>query len=507
MSRYLLPVKISLAKIEPATCFWAAVALAATVPVWIVRYPSIQDLPVHLASIRVIHDFHDARYGFDQQYVLSLGRTQYVLYYLLASALAYLLGVVKANTVLMCVYLGGTPLAVRALLRALGKDERLALFSVPLLPNPMFMFGLLPFLLGIPTFIYALSVAVRYFEEPTRARGVWLAILTAALFHSHFFPFALFGLGFAFMFPWTSPRRWLLAGAPVVPALLLAGRWALFTDAGRLTTGVLHPTDADKVAPLNAAIPGAYPWLLDMWKDGSDDVLLILTVVSAILVTGMAQGDPDRSVKAARPYTLLPIACIAFYFLLGERHGYIWLVAQRFPILCFFSAIPLLRMPRGVRGWICSALVLGLGVGSTVNTCKHFIAFQRDEVGDIDGAIDAMEPRKRVVALIYDKWSKITNYAPFLHFGSYYQLEKGGTVQFSFAGYPHWPFDYLPGHYPPPGRVPRENWEWSPEQVPIEEVYPYYDYVLTRGSGFTPPPGTFRIKWQGDRWTVWERAR
>ena len=101
----------------------------ATAPAWIVRYPPIQDLPIHLAATRVVHSMGDGAYGFDQDFVLTLGRTQYVIYYILASLLSYVVGVTKANIVLMCVYLGGTPLALRSLLRALGKDELDCLFG------------------------------------------------------------------------------------------------------------------------------------------------------------------------------------------------------------------------------------------------------------------------------------------------------------------------------------------------------------------------------------------
>ena len=65
----------------------------------------------------------------------------------------------------------GLGLALRELLRALGKDERLCLFVVPILVNMMFMFGLFPFLLGIPIMFWALATSVRYFEDPTRDRG------------------------------------------------------------------------------------------------------------------------------------------------------------------------------------------------------------------------------------------------------------------------------------------------------------------------------------------------
>jgi hypothetical protein len=102
------------------------------------------------------------------------------------------------------------------------------------------------------------------------------------------------------------------------------------------------------------------------------------------------------------------------------------------------------------------------------------------------------------------------NFAPFLHFGSYYQAQRGGAVEFSYAGYVHWPFDFKSHTYPPPNPtmppgLARDRWEWLPEQVSApQELAPWYDYVLTRGSGFRPPPGTFHQVWHGDRWSVWK---
>ncbi len=490
---------------DKTTLLWIAVAIMASAPAWIVKYPPIQDLPFHLATIRVVHDLHNPAYGFDHDFVLTLGRTQYVIYYLIASLLAYVLGVVNANIVLMCCYLGGTPLALRELLKALGKDERLALLVIPLLTNVMFLFGLLPFLLGIPIMFWALATAVRHFEHPSPRTALLLAVLAAALFYSHVFPFGIFGLGFALMFPWTKPRRWLAAGAPTVPALLLLARWTLFTPAGQLSRGALFPGPGDGVQPLDAAIPGAYQWLTNVWHDTSDEAILIALVMTSMLLVGLAQGDRDRSSPLSRLYALLPIVCVVFYFSLGEGHGYIWLISQRFPILCMMCGIPLLRMPQGLRGYAATGLAFAVAAASTVNTCKHFIQFQLEEVGDIDGAIEHMDPKKHVAALIYDRGSNVTNWAPFLHFGSYYQLQKGGVVEFTYAGYAHWPFDFKPGRYPPPGDGPaRHRWEWTPEQVGMDELYPYYDYVLTRGNGFRPSNG-FHVAWRGDRWTVWAK--
>ncbi len=488
------------------TWFYLAVAVLASAPAWIVKYPPIEDLPFHIAATRVIRSYSDPAYGFQEHFKLTFGRTQYVVYYLIASALSLVFGVVKANIVLMSVYLGGTVLALRELLRALGRDERLCLLVVPLLYNVMFFFGLLPFLLGIPTMFFALATSVRYFENPEPKRGLLLAVLASLLFYSHVFPFGIFGLGFAAMFPWTRPRRWIGAGLPVVPALLLLMRWTLGTDAGKLSRGALTPSAEDGVQPINQALPGVFQWLTDIFHDVSDERVLVYFFVLIVLLLGLSAGDRDRAKPVAIPYVLLPLACIFFYFTLGQGHGYIWLISQRFPILFLMTAIPLLRMPEGLRGQAATLGMLALGIQASVNTCQHFIRFQLEEVGDLDGAIAEIPANKKVAALIFDKSSSIVNFAPFLHFGSYYQAEKGGVIQFTYAGYAHWPFDFREGKYPPPGGAARPRWEWTPEQVSVKnELAPYYDYVLVRGNNFAAPPGTFRQKWRGDRWSVWER--
>jgi hypothetical protein len=491
---------------ERGTLFYLAVAFVVSAPAWIVKHPPLQDLPFHLATIRIIRSFHDAAYGFDKDFVLSLGRTQYVVYYLLAAVLSPFVGLVGANVILVSTYLGGTVLALRELLRALGKDERLCLFVAPVLVNILFVYGLMQFLFGIPVMLWALATAVRHFEAPTRRTTVLLAVLSLVLFYSHIFPFGIFVLGFLAMFPWEAPRRWLRAAAPTLPAALVVVWWLAFTEAGRLVFGAATDNKNDPHKLPDQAILDLPNWFTNVFRDNTDEYVLIALVLLVLAALGLSQGERDRTKPVARRYVLLPMLSVVLYFLLPEGHGYIWLIAQRFPLLFAITAIPLLRFPSGSRGVALTALLLALDLGSTVNTCQHFIRFEREEVGDIDRAIEEMEPRSRVCALIYDKGSQVMVNQPFMHFGSYYQVERGGIIEFTYAGYAHWPVDFKPGHYPPPGGPARQRWEWTPEQVPMSEVYPYYDYVLTRGSGFRPPQGTYRPKWHSGRWTVWEKG-
>jgi len=495
------PIRLGM---RTSTWFYLAVAIMASAPAWIVRYPPLEDLPFHLATLRVVHSYSDPAYGFARDFFLNLAGTQYALYYVVGSALAYVLGVAYAGVAMSCLYLGGTVLALRALLVALRKDERLTLFVVPLLVNVMFLYGLMPFMSGIPLMFLGLAVAVRYIEEPTRGRGAALAILALTLFYTHVVPYALFGIGFAALFPWTSPRKWLPVTAAVAPSLLAVLWWVALSPQGKESAGALgaafsHPPYVEAMARLPR-------WSIDVFRDTTDEWHFIAWIVIGLLALGLSQGDRDLAKPAARALVVVPMACTVLYFVTGSQLGDVWLLSERFPVPGLMSVVPLMRMPRGARGLLVTALALALGVSSTVNVCQHFVRFQLDEVGDFDGAIDAMEPRKNVAALIYDKGSAIVNDVPFLHFGSYYQAQKGGVIQFSNSGALYWPVRFKPGHYPPPGVRPRLRWEWTPELVPIQELYPYYDYVLTRGSGFTPPPGTFHLVWRGRKWSVFGRV-
>jgi hypothetical protein len=508
VARVRLP--LPLVRVRPQTAFrvalYALVALIATAPAWIVEHPPLQDLPFHVATLRLIHDFHNPAFGFADVYQLNLLRTEYLLYYVVGDVLAYLMGVKAANVGMMCLYLGGMPVAMGALLRALGKDERLCLFVVPLSVNVMFCFGLLPFVFGFPLMLASLAVAVRHFDKPTRKTGVALGVLTLLTFFAHVLPFALFGVACLALFPWTRPRRWIPSAAPLALGLALVAWWVLGSKAGGGALENLKNTHP--FAPVDGALQQFLRWSVNVFRDPSDETWFVGLVVLALVALGLSAGDRDAAEPVARGWFLVPVTCIVGYLSLGDMLGDVWMFGQRFAVPALFTTVPLLRMPRGARGLFVTAAALSVALGSTLNVCTHFIKFEREEVGELDDAIALMQPRKHVAGLIYDKGSGVMSdlYAPFLHFVSYYQVEKGGVVQFAYTGFPHWPVQYQDGKYPPPGTVPRLRWEWTPEQVPITELYPYYDYVLTRGSGFNPPPGSFHVAWRGGRWTVWQRA-
>ncbi len=70
-------------------------------------------------------------YGVSHYFGIELGRTQYLAWYFLVDWLAYLMPLETAARVVFSLYAVGLPLSLAALLRAHGRDPRVALLAAP----------------------------------------------------------------------------------------------------------------------------------------------------------------------------------------------------------------------------------------------------------------------------------------------------------------------------------------------------------------------------------------
>jgi hypothetical protein len=218
-------------------------------------------------------------------------------------------------------------------------------------------------------------------------------------------------------------------------------------------------------------------------------------------------SQPSEPAWRVKGYWVLPVVCFLLY-LTGERsRGPIWPLCQRYMQLGALLAVPLLGMPTTPRRRrAATAAIVATGLVCIANSAWHFVLFNR-EVGDLPDALTQMDPNKHVAALIYWPHAKSTRFWPFLHFGSYYQAEKGGVVDFSFAGYDQWPLSFRKGRFPLYDGPATPRWEFFPRDVVSHQpLDTYFDYALVRDRGDAPIPTGFRLRWRGSRWEVFERT-
>lgn len=487
---------------------FGAVALYAAWPVWCVEHPPIQDLPQHLAAVRVLASYGDPDLAFAQYFTIDLTRTQYLAYYLAAIVLSWPLGVVLANKLLIAIAIVATPYSMRSLLRALGRDERLALFVVPLTWNAHLILGFMNFIAAIPLMLVGLAIAVRLREAWSLRRAILLGAVTFVCFYTHVVPFAFLGLGAALVAigeGWKETgKRWL----PLVPPALAALVWSQLSPAGQSTvTAASGQGDrASFVEPMQAfhEIP---MWLTDVLGESLDEKLLFAFFVVLALAAVTGGGGSERPLARDAWRRIAPFGPLAgvLYFVTPAGYDWIWPINARFALMALVFLVPALPRARGLWGAIVLASVVTLSVASTSEVTRAFVAFETDEVGELDGMIAQMPKGARVAGLIFDRGSRHVKYSPFIHSVAWAQAENGGAVMFTFADFPQSPFTFREDRRPP--RVP-PRWEWMPQAVDPARDLAWFDYVLVRGGpGRIASQPQFSLVASSGPWRVYRHAR
>jgi hypothetical protein len=496
---------------------FAALALAAAAPIWLVKHPPIQDLPQHLAAIRVLHDYSDPAFGFQQYFHIHVGRTQYLTYYVLTHLLAYPLGVFAANKVVFTATILGLPYSLRALLGALGRDQRIALFALPLAWNAHLVLGFVNFAAALPLMLFGIALAVRLRFDWDPRRAIALAVVALATFYTHVVPFGFLALGVTLVALGGEPKLMGQRLAPLLPATLGMLAWAVKSPAAKAVFGASQLSEAS-VSPeyhsFSRSLQDLGLWLFDVLKSEIDEQLLVvwglLLVVALVLGVGggppAAERDEDDALRAAlvRRLALLgPLAFVA-YFIAPAAYDWVWPINARFPVIGV--AFLLLAWPAlpARAAWPVYAAV---GLVSALFFREVAVAFQRserEERADADAAIASIPMGRRVAGLIWDRESRFVRWSPYLHGAAMYQASRGGAVMFTFAEYPQSPFSFRSDNRPP--KVPR-RWEWAPFFVrPVPDL-DWFEYVLTRGDTdrMKAYSDSFELSYDGSRWKVWRR--
>jgi hypothetical protein len=492
---------------------FAALVLASALPLWLVSYPPLQDLPQHLAAIRVIHSLHDPQFGLEQYFTLDLFRTQYLTYYLIGHLLAYPFGLVLANQLFLTATLWAGPYAMRRLLGALGRDQRLAFFVLPLTYNAHLILGFFNFLAAIALTLYGLALAIELRRNPKTGRVWGLALLALLTFYTHVVPFGFLALGMVVIALGRDLRALLRGLVPLIPSLLGAALWLFKSPAGEATRTAAALSAGGQTLqlqfqPWQPAWQWVPTWLTDVWQEPIGKQLLeawaLLFIVAIALGIGRSSAVDRQQIGLRWRLALLAPLAVLGYWVLPDSYDWIWPIAPRFPLLAAIFMIPVLPSPRWKGSSVIFLAVAVVAALQFYQAGRAFMAFEREEVGDLDQAIAAIPPAQRVAGLIWQRGSRFVKFSPFIHAVAYYQAQKGGAVMFTFADFAHSPFRFREDRRPP--RVyPR--WEWTPERVDPARDLSWYDYILMRGTAFRVSRlrSAFEPVYIGQRWTVWKK--
>jgi len=468
---------------------FVATVIFAGVTFWFAPRLPITDLPQHAAQVAVWHDLLLGTSKWQPLlYVNYL--TPYMTGYSLALLLSFIMPVSTALKLVLALAYYSFVAACVALRKRLGGDRRMDWLFIPGFFGFAYVLGFYTFLVAAPIGVLFVLLAYRFADRPTPALGVVLFLADLVLFFSH---------GLVFLFANCIGGILLLQRRPQLTRLLPAmlpyvaiGLWCMFYALVHLRFEGVSST----------GLPGvSWGW------DPSRLYFLIFSI-----------GLPFGHAQAGNIFALLVVLMLAAPLLLGARLNWCapeafvplgvtllvwalvptavpaagtWFIYQRFALflLPFYGLI--FRAPDSTPRCVLCRLWLPLlcWVALAIHA-ERLLAFTKESAA-FDDVLAATQPGHRALGVIFNSASAAAGSdGAYLHFPLWYQAEKGGFVDFNFAGFQQQVVRYRPDRVPPVFGTSAWAWnpgrgiDWTQDQASI------YRYFFVRRE-VPLPPGYF----------------
>lgn len=495
---------------------FVALALVTLMPIWLVEYLPLLDLPNHLAAIAVWHYHDDPRWDFARYYDLNLVPLPYWAHYYTVHLLTYLTRSVEvANKIFLTAYALAVPTAALVFARRFGRSPWLALFAFPLVWNFNLADGFIAYCAGFAAVPLVLVLVDRHCERPTWASALAVVLLGSLTYFFHLLAYALFlvcaGLLVLVQPRPLAPRLLAVRGLPVLSCAGI-GLWALrhanrmhfhrVTGAGRL---LIHDWMASTLSQLPDRLVDVLPGSLDEWLV----VVLALSWLGLAVTAARARAAEDEAPARGALHAWGVEACflgaLGLYLVAPrsmQKPFYWHMINGRFVVaVAFFGTLSLRgRIVGWRRLWLAPvALMTLLYVGALG---RAFRGFNRDAAG-FDEVVAQIPRGKQVLTMILRPMGDAhVNVSAFNQFPAYVQIHHGGYNFYNFA-------DGFPLKYR--FRLPAPPWSHA-EQFSWQGDSWGWDYFLTFREGWEFSPmkqpladGKVRLVAQAGAWRLYQK--
>ena len=435
------------------------------VPLWAFDYLPMVDLPQNAAQVAIWQRWDDGAFPYSD--LLAVNRaTPYLLAYVLAYALALVMPVATAFKLLVSAGILGVPFATLLLLRESRGNPWWVFVCFPVGFSFNFYWGFVNYVIATPLALLFVVAALRYAERPTWRRGLGLFLFVQLMFVAHVILFGLCGLLAAAIVLLRAPSfkaalvRWL----PLVAALPVCVAWLYNTRSSDAMTR--EPTAWEhgwrRLPELVSLVVGLPP-----------GAVALLSAALLAAIPFLLGARPSRQLYRWLPLLLVVALFLAApYKLLGTT-----LVYERFAVLVLPTLLFALdhRPAAAYPPWR-RALAPLLAAGWIVALAVRFWGFHL-EVDGFKNVIREVPENRRLLYFSVLNSSEFIPYPVFVYFGVWYQVERGGMVDFSFADFFPPRFRYRPERKPPLPALFR----WRPWLFRFDQNGgTLYDYYLVR---------------------------
>jgi hypothetical protein len=461
--------------------WWATIlpvflAILSVLPVLIIPYLPMTDLPQHFAILSILRNLRDPSYGFSQYYEYDFTKNLYMLPYLIAWALTYVMPLEVALRSVVFLSLIVYPLGLIALLRTLRKPAVLALLAIPLVYNFNTFWGLINISLAMGTSFFVLALFHK--ERPSLVSEITLGVLCLLVTVTHLYGISLI-IGYTVLWAiFGEGKNTVKRYLPLVPCLVGVTLWALAWGKGWGIDIVRWTPIKDKVFKLENSVLGGYKDWSETWILCGFTFIVVLFLLYGLWIHRKALAQFLRGnlvfwiwiVGNFVAYLILPLHIPTAKFIY-PRHAVL--------AFCFLPLVVpadfLRKLPTFSR-----TLLLCLALISIGNGWFHYFRFDY-EAHSFNHIIEKTPRRAKIIQITLDPYGQVMMTAPYLHFLAYIQGKKGGFIATSFAMY-SWlaPIKTKAKALSEIAIIP-ETFEWRPDFYDYNAFGYYYNYVVVRG--------------------------
>ncbi|NUN12543.1 MAG: hypothetical protein HUU55_02775 [Myxococcales bacterium] len=463
--------------------------LVATIPLWVVEFVPLQDLPGHLATVRVLLDLDQS--PFAETYFRPDWLLPNAVYFYLVKWLSYLLPIGIASKLVLSVYCLTLAPSLGALFQSCGRSRWLGLVGLLYVYNDPMSYGFVSFATGIPPMLFTIAIANRHAAHPTPKQGFLLAGLLAVLFLFHaqiFLQACLFGLVLAFL----SFDGWKVAWQRIWPIALgslpfLAWflRFFVFpqTSARADVTfgGLASETGFRWASPAKLLEEMRNNILISFNAETDELLMLIVLAVTLVLLASRRRRQVvtiGKEVFSAHNRRTFVIEALTFVALLGfvalplHMKGQALISSRLIPFAAMFLAgwgsLPRNRVLRV----LVVATILVTSVWFHLSVAQHFRRYVRYEMGDFQTLMSKLDQNDRLAYLRPERSHRWVDSGASWYLDSYHIVLNGGLSRMPFhVIYPHHTVVY------PTKSLPRVN-EVRIQQFPASLESRAYTHVL-----------------------------
>ncbi|MBI2395304.1 MAG: hypothetical protein HYV09_37390 [Deltaproteobacteria bacterium] len=466
--------------------YWAAV-VAYVAALFRAPLLPLVDYPQHLAMAAIVRRIWTGDAAARALYETNLlGYNS--LFHVLVAALGAAMSIELAGKLVVAGYVVLSAFAMLQLLDAAERPRSRALLLLPLVAGYAFALGFVNFCLGMSVQLIVLARTLRALREPRPSRRS--ALITAALalvaVYGHVLAVALVDTMIAVALvsyaATTAARRASLraamrAAAPLVPSVVYAATVFVLQGATRVQDDV-YTLEEGRAVRLATKASELLRFASGMRADRVDELVvaaaIALVSIAAVVRRPRDPGAPQEGLWRGA----MALAMFAAYFALPHVFFASLFIYQRVAVLALLAAFLWAPAPRPTfERWLDGGAML-VAIGAAALFFQLHGAARR-ELADVDAAVSAAPPGRRVVGLVFEPYVPSFARRVLLHVPALYVARKPGEVAFLFDT------RSLPVRRRPERRVPLPPFfELNPQAYDPRAPYAgYYDLVLMK----TPP--------------------